>query len=348
MSYSLIMSLIFWVFVVTDGYSGEEDFGEILTTITNGPNIASDCDHPAIDKINKKAETYIKLSLRNDAFAVPYTFLKNNHLLIWDLGETHASSFTVGHQTKSGHDFNISFSTKLFTDALPIWNEDLGYFRYQNFTTENIVIGEFSNKERDQNFIYTIGLGKINYNSTHNDSLWSAEGQQSYLHHKLDKKVGVNLIDFENLSSNSKINGSSFLLVPSIGKKMKLAEGLEINPYISARITKIAPANFISTGAKIEKEFLSSDKKNSVNINLDIPAIIYKDYLKNERAVALIPKITLSSTHRNIEYGFQFEKPFGNWQMNIPQNVPTKVMLPDSRIITDDGEMGEIFIKIKK
>ena len=84
------------------------------------------------------------------------------------------------------------------------------------------------------------------------------------------------------------------------------------------------------------------------DFNIDLPVTVYNDYYKESAAVAFIPKISISSSHKNIEYGFQFEKPFGNWRMNIPQNVANYTYTPDYKEISDEGEMGTIFIRIKK
>ena len=337
----IIFILISYSFV---GNTQDFDLSKQLNQIQIGPNI----QFPCILKNESDPETYFKIDLRNDAFAVPFTAIKNKMLIVWDMDETHGLQLELGHRFSSGHELKLQYLSKLYTDLVSLQLDDDKISRIQDFTSENYFIVTINNSKTSNNFFYSLSLGSISFNSTDNNSILSSEGQQYILHHQLDAALGFDLIDFENQDSNSIINGHGIVFIPQIGTKLKLSKNLILTPYAGAKITNINPANSITTGARINGSISNNKKKHSFNFQLDLPATFYKDYLHDNNAVAFVPALTLSSSHKNIEYGFQFEKPFGNWQFNIPQKQSSYAYTPDGRLISDEGEIGSIFIKLKK
>ena len=326
-------------------YCDETSPAELINEISGGPNINFGCDNE--EKKFKKGQSFIETSLRNDAFAVPVTYLKNKYLIVWDLGETHGSELKIGHTFKSGEEIQLRYSTRLFTDVPWDYRTYSDDYRLQTFTSEQKIDAQVNNFKSTEKLKYSFGLGVINFDSTHDESAFLASGQQKILHHQIDKALGVNLIDFDNEDTESDINGTGILISPQIGKSIVFSKNVEITPYLKAQLTNISPANSLSAGAKINASFFGSNN-DALKLELDVPFSVYKDINLEKIDSYTIPKFTISTNHKNIEMGYSLEVPFGNWQQNIPQNIPTYVYTSDLKEISDNGEMGSIFIKIKK
>ena len=348
--------LFFTLFLISLHSNSEENniafINQHLSEFSEGPNLSTNCqlsedDHNQSEK-KSTGSSFVVFKTKNDAFAVPVSALRNKTLIIWDMGETHGGEVNLGHQLKTGHEASLLYGSNLYTD-IPITYQFTDYLnREQNFTSEQILTANFNNFKTDESLKYSIGLGILDYNSTDSSSPWLASTQQTILHNSLDSALGINLIDIESVESDSEINGTGLVVLPEIGKNINLNQSTTITPYAKARITTIAPANNISFGGKINSTFNPS-KSTQINIGLDVPVTIYKDVFKEEMASFIKPKFGVSAKHKNLTIGYELEIPFGNWRGNIPQNIPTYAYMPDDlREVSDQGEMGAIFIRLEK
>jgi len=338
-------------------FSQEENL-EIVSSSLNqlavGPTISTSCENKENqgEKEDKKdpkpTESYILLALRNDLFAVPISYARNGQLYLLDMGETHGAKIEMGMALENKALASLSYESRLYTQLIESqWAEGASRFdspisRTQTQTSQTTLVGTYSDFLINDSINFSIGLGILDFDSNGGDNPFLASTQQKSLHNNFDS-----LVDIENETSNSSINGTHGILRAKLIGKFQLPAGITFSPYSKLQLATTKLASNFSSGLNFKKEF-NITENTKTTIGLDFPITVYYSGEKGKLSTFSTPSFLSAIRYKSIELGLQLEQPLGEWNQNIPQNIPSNYVNRDGTPIRDLGEMGTIYFRYYK
>lgn len=318
----------------------------------------------AIFVFRRDSVAHVGLRLKNDIFAVPVSHIRHGDWIVFDQGETHGTVMDIGYKFDKKRRASFKYETNLYTQKSDFQHLSTSNAFFQDYTTEQLHSLIYDNIESNDLITYELAFGVLEYIQNNDSNIFYASTQQKLLHNEYDKPIlGEDFYEVENNNYNHQNKYGAFvktnigLSINSINDRETMGQNLRL--YVAPELSNLPERNNVTLGVSSdnyfsiknsEKKFLGITIPQNVigaHFGLNLPVSIHQVHSKKGSRLSsnFNPEVKLGLKVGALELGYSVDMVNGTVPNYIDQNVKNRIYL-DNKTYTDQGDMGEAYIRV--